>query len=56
LAKFFKDEKTSVFSKEEQWLLCSEDKIVWVIGKRADDRFKVEESTKEIVRIEVKNI
>jgi tRNA(Ile)-lysidine synthase len=56
LAKFFKDEKTSVFSKEEQWLLCSEDKIVWVIGKRADERFKVEENTKEIVRIEVKNI
>ncbi|MFX0557968.1 tRNA lysidine(34) synthetase TilS [Maribacter sp. CXY002] len=56
LAKFFKDEKINSFSKEEQWLLCSDDSIVWVVGKRADSRYKVTEDTKVIVRIEVKNI
>lgn len=39
LSKFFKDEKYSMLEKESQWLLCSENKIVWVIGRRVDARF-----------------
>lgn len=53
LSKFFKDEKIDVLSKQKQWLLCSGNEIVWVIGSRADDRFKVKENTKEVLRIEV---
>lgn len=53
LAKFFKDEKIDVFAKQAQWLLCSGDDIMWVIGRRADERFKVKESTEEILRIEI---
>ncbi len=53
LAKFFKDEKMPVSLKERQWLLCSGDEIVWIIGKRADERFKVQANTKDILRIEV---
>ncbi|WP_036385263.1 tRNA lysidine(34) synthetase TilS [Muricauda sp. MAR_2010_75] len=51
LSKFFKDEKMDVFSKEKQWLLCSNDEIVWVVGRRADERFKVDESTQTIIKI-----
>lgn len=51
LSKFFKDEKMDVFSKEKQWLLCSNDKIVWVVGRRADKRFKVDKSTQTIIKI-----
>lgn len=51
LSKFFKDEKLDVLSKEKQWLLCSDNEIVWVVGKRADERFKVEDSTKQILKI-----
>nr|WP_293300888.1 tRNA lysidine(34) synthetase TilS [Allomuricauda sp.] len=51
LSKFFKDEKVDVVSKERQWLLCSDDAIVWVVGRRADERFKVEDSTQEILKI-----
>ena len=39
LSKYFKDEKYSLVDKEKQWLLCSAEKIVWVIGKRVDRRF-----------------
>ena len=39
LIKFFKDEKYSLLEKERQWLLCSKDKIVWVLGRRCDRRF-----------------
>lgn len=53
LSKFFKDCKMNLFEKNEQWLLCSNDQIVWVIGKRADHRFRVVDATKEILNIEV---
>ena len=51
LSKFFKDERYSTIQKERQWLLCSNDDIVWVVGKRLDDRFKVTERTKTILKL-----
>ncbi|WP_367224002.1 tRNA lysidine(34) synthetase TilS [Flavobacterium sp.] len=53
LSKYFKDEKYSLLDKENQWLLCSEDQIVWVIGKRADNRFIVTETTQQIIKIDL---
>ncbi len=50
LSKYFKDEKLDIISKEKQWLLCSGDDIVWVIGKRADNRFKVTKDTQQILK------
>lgn len=51
LSKYFKDEKYSLLDKENQWLLCSEDQIVWVIGKRADSRFTSKETTQNNIKI-----
>jgi len=51
MSKYLKDEKLSKIAKENQWLLCSNDTIVWVIGRRADDRFKVQQDTKDIIKI-----
>ncbi|HBU78675.1 MAG TPA: tRNA lysidine(34) synthetase TilS [Muricauda sp.] len=51
LSKFFKDEKMDLISKEKQWLLCSGDDIVWIVGRRADERFKVDGSTMKILKI-----
>jgi tRNA(Ile)-lysidine synthase len=51
VSKYFKDEKLSLLQKEATWLLCSDQKIVWIIGQRPDERFKVSEQTKEIVKI-----
>ena len=45
LSKYFKDEKYSLLDKESQWLLCSGEDIVWVIGKRVDRRFLANAST-----------
>lgn len=51
VSKFFKDEKLSMLEKNEIWLLCSNDEIVWIIGKRQDDRFKITETTTKITQI-----
>jgi tRNA(Ile)-lysidine synthase len=51
ISKFFKDEKLSLPQKENCWLLCSGQEIVWVINYRADARFAVEDSTQEILRL-----
>lgn len=51
LSKFFKDEKLSLAAKEKVWLLCSENRIIWIIGMRMDDRFKVTGNTTKIVQV-----
>lgn len=51
LSKFFKDEKYSLLDKLSTWILCSENQIVWVIGKRMDERFKVTEKSTKILKI-----
>jgi tRNA(Ile)-lysidine synthase len=53
VSKYFKDEKLSLSDKEDAWLLCSEDRIVWIINMRADERFKVTNKTTQILKIEV---
>ena len=54
LSDFFIDKKISRFDKENTWLLCSNEKIVWVIGMRIDERFKVTEKTNKTIVISLK--
>jgi tRNA(Ile)-lysidine synthase len=54
LSKFFKDMKLSLFEKENTWILYSDKQVVWVIGMRADERFKVTDCTTSILKIEFK--
>jgi len=55
LSKFFKDEKISMLEKEYIWLLCSNDDIIWIINHRADNRFKVTNTTQHILKISLHN-
>ena len=48
LSDFFIDNKFSILDKQEQWLLCSGDDIVWVVGCRIDERYKLETDTKKV--------
>ena len=42
LSDFFSDLKLSRLEKEQVWLLCSGQDIVWVAGYRIDERYKLE--------------
>ncbi len=53
ISEFYKNLKYSILDKENQWLLCSGNDIVWVVGQRIDDRYKLTKSTKTIYKIEL---
>ena len=55
VSKFFKDEKFTLFQKQDTWILESNNQIVWIIGHRADERFKTENTTQTIIQITYNN-
>jgi tRNA(Ile)-lysidine synthase len=55
VSKYFKDEKFTLFQKQDTWILESNKQIVWIIGYRADERFKVENTTQTTIKIAFNN-
>ncbi|MFH1936308.1 MAG: tRNA lysidine(34) synthetase TilS, partial [Bacteroidota bacterium] len=52
LSDFFIDEKIPIPGKEECWLLCSGNRIVWVIGHRIDHRYRVSTRSRELLVVD----
>jgi tRNA(Ile)-lysidine synthase len=51
LSDFFIDKKFNLFDKENCWLLTSDNQIIWIIGYRIDDRFKIDDKSKKMIKI-----
>ncbi|MCD4773278.1 MAG: tRNA lysidine(34) synthetase TilS [Bacteroidales bacterium] len=51
LSDFFIDQKLSIIQKEQIWLLCSGENIVWIIGHRIDNRYRITKNTKQVFRL-----
>ncbi len=53
LSDFFVDQKMSRAEKENIWVLESGGEIVWIVGHRIDDRFKVVDNCKEVLEMKL---
>lgn len=56
IARFLIDEKTSLPEKEKTWILESDKRILWVIGKRIDGRFQVNNGSKRILCLKFRQV
>ena len=48
LSDYFIDNKFSMLEKKKRWLLCSGKDIIWIIGHRIDNRYKLQSKTKKV--------
>lgn len=52
LSKYFKDEKFSIFEKEDTWILENgNQEIIWIVGHRMDNRYKINNQTINKIKI-----
>ncbi len=51
VSKYFKDEKFSLLEKENTWLLCTNETVIWIVGYRQDNRFLVDKNTATVLKI-----
>lgn len=49
LSDYFNDNKFSLLDKRRAWLLCASDTILWLVGHRAADAFRVTPTTRQVV-------
>ena len=48
VSRFLSDQKLSLTQKENVWVVAMDQKIIWVVGMRIDDRYKISEATQQI--------
>jgi tRNA(Ile)-lysidine synthase len=53
ISDFLINQKMNRFEKENVWLLMNKNEVVWVIGQRLDDRYKINDHTKKILKLEL---
>jgi len=52
VARFLIDAKLSKTDKEKTWVLEMDRHIIWVVGQRIDNRFRLSPATKQVLKIE----
>lgn len=55
ISDFLVDKKVPMHLKKTAFLLCSGNDVIWIIGQRTDDRFKITHQTTQVMKIEVLN-
>jgi tRNA(Ile)-lysidine synthase len=51
LSDYLIDKKVSLVEKRRQFVLVSGDDVVWVVGRRIDDRYAITRKTENVFRV-----
>lgn len=51
IARYLIDQKLSKTDKEKIWVVESEKRIIWVVGHRIDERYKIKEGTRSVLSL-----
>lgn len=54
VSDYLTDKKYSLFQKENQYVVCSGEEIVWLVNERTDHRYRITDSTQRILLIKIK--
>lgn len=53
ISDYFTDHHFSLRQKQDTWLLICGDEVAWIVGHRTSEKFRIDESTKQIARITI---
>ena len=53
VSDYLTDKKFSLFQKDNQYVACSKGEIIWLVGERTDDRFKITEKTQSALILKI---
>ena len=54
VSDYLTDRKMSLYQKENQYVVCSGDFIVWIVNERSDNRFRITSQTKRVLLIKTR--
>lgn len=53
ISDYLTDHKFSINEKKQQWVLCCDECIAWLIGERIDNRFRIDNNTQKVIIYEI---
>ena len=54
VSDYLTDKKFSLFQKENQYVVCSGEDIVWLVNERTDHRYRITDNTQRVLFIKIK--
>jgi tRNA(Ile)-lysidine synthase len=53
ISDYLTDKKVSSIQRENTYVMCSGNDIVWIVGERSDNRYRITDKTTQILQLEV---